>query len=146
MIQALPLRALPLRALPLVVPTQAVPCPEVQVYRGISRSLHFIRRVQERGLDEPVLEFILTFGREYQRCGATHLTVLDKDLPKALRNSPMARKAHDWVVLFAEDDTGLTCYRRKNAVRYLKKKSPRRLSGDQLADGQRPTRRTKGIF
>ena len=106
--------------------------PALRVYQNISSSLHFVRRAQERGLKEEVLEFILAFGTEFHRSGALHLTVLERDLPKLHRASPLASKARDWVVLISDTDLGITCYRRKNAASYLKKKSRRKLSEAQL--------------
>ncbi len=111
---------------------QGTPAPSLRVYQNISSSLHFMRRAQERGLKEEVLEFILAFGAEFHRSGALHLTVMERDLPKQLRSSTLASKAKDWVVLIAEIDLAITCYRRKNAASYLKKKSRRKLSEEQM--------------
>lgn len=104
----------------------------VKVHHGIARSLHFIRRAEERNLREDVLEFILTWGSEFYCTGALHLTVLERSLPRNLRGSPLAAKARDWIVVFSENDAALTCYRRTRAAQFLRKKPKARLSEAQL--------------
>ncbi len=104
------------------------------IYRGIAKSLHFIRRAEERGLREEVLEFILTFGTEWRRARATHLTVVERDLPQGVRGSAMAAKAKDWIVLISDDDVPITCYRRAGAVRFLSRKDKRSWSEDQITE------------
>jgi len=104
------------------------------IHRGIAKSLHFIRRAEERGLREEVLEFILTFGTEWRRARATHLTVVERDLPQGVLGSAMAGKAKDWIVLISDDDVPITCYRRAGAVRFLSRKDKRCWSEDQITE------------
>lgn len=119
-------------SVPLSDPPAAKGSHPLRFYRGISKSLHFIRRAQERGLREDVLEFILEFGTEFYGMGALHLTVLEKDLPPTQRRNPLASKARDWIVVCEGGDQGITCYRRKNAAKFLKRKPKTRLSDSQL--------------
>ena len=112
---------------------QPTPLSGLTIYRGISRSLHFIRRAEERGLREEVLEFILTYGSEWHRMGAMHLTVIERDLPTDVRGCAMAGKAKDWIVVLRDSDLPITCYRRANAARFLKKKGKTRWSDVQVA-------------
>lgn len=124
--------------LPMAVPVEQAPPPASQagltVHRGIARSLHFIRRAEERGLREEVLEFILTFGTEWRRARASHLTVVERHLPKGVRGTVMAAKAKDWIVLISDDDVPITCYRRTGAVRFLSRKDKRSWSEDQIIE------------
>lgn len=83
---------------------------------------HFATRAAQRGLSSEVLAFVVEFGREFPSGGATSLTVLDRDLPAALRRSPMAGEARDWVVVQKHGHL-FTCYRRKGASRFLRRKA-----------------------
>jgi hypothetical protein len=97
-------------------------------HRDTPRSFHFKRRQAERQLRPDVLEFILAFGTEVQACGATHLTIVRRRLPVSLRNGTLARRAEGWVVLLDDEGRLMTCYRRQDAVRYLRRKPKRRPS------------------
>jgi hypothetical protein len=119
---------------PVAAPINRNPFAGVTVHRGISKSLHFLRRAEERGLREDVMEFVMTYGMSWQRMGATHLTVVTRNLPPEVRGCAAAAKAKDWIVVIAEGDVPITCYRRNNAVRFLKKKDKTRWSDIQIAE------------
>lgn len=106
----------------------------VTVHRGIAKSLHFIRRAEERGLREDVLEFVLAYGTEWRRMGASHLTVVERDLPPSIRGCSMAAKAKDWIVVITDGDMPITCYRRTNAVGFLRRKDKRSWSETQIEE------------
>jgi len=93
--------------------------------RDTPRSFHFKRRQAERQLRSDVLEFILAFGTEVQACGATHLIIVRRHLPMSLRNGALARRAEGWVILLNDEGRLMTCYRRRDAVRYLRRKPKR---------------------
>ena len=116
------------------LPRQSVPIDGLTIHRGVSKSLHFIRRAEERGLREDVMEFIMTFGSSWYRMGATHLTVVQRHLPQEVRGCVLAAKAEDWIVVIAEGDVPITCYRRANAARFLKKKDKTRWSDIQVVE------------
>lgn len=120
--------------LPAAQPVDSTHSLGVTVYRGIAKSLHFIRRAEERGLREEVLEFVLTYGTEWRRMGASHLTVVERDLPPWVRGCAMAAKAKDWIVVITDGDLPITCYRRTNAVRFLRRKDKRSWSETQIAE------------
>lgn len=88
---------------------------------------HFLERQAQRCLRTNVLEFILTFGTETRARGATHVTIVERTLPPALRRSWLADLARGWVVLLDDRGRLRTCYRRRDAVRYLRRKPKRRL-------------------
>lgn len=97
-----------------------------------TRCGHFEQRADERHLRSDVLDFILIYGSEIRAAGATHLTVHRRCLPAEVRDSDIARRSHDWIVVIADDGVALTCYRRWSAARFLKHKPKRRLSDAQL--------------
>lgn len=92
---------------------------------------HFLERAQARHLTPEILSFILMYGWESRARGVTHVTVLRRHLLPELRDTSLARRALDWVVLMDDQDRLLTCYRRRNASRYLRKKGKARTSKDR---------------
>jgi hypothetical protein len=88
------------------------------------RTQHFRERQAQRQLRQDLLEFILAFGTEFQARGATHLTVLERDLPQTLRQSRLAQRASGWVLIL-EHGKLRTCYRRQDAASYLRRKDKR---------------------
>jgi|GEM_PF-682947 len=103
----------------------------------IAKTHHFEARAAHRKLPPAVLQFILTFGAAVRACGATHLTIIDRQLPDHLRGSHLAKRARGWIVLETDEGALLTCYRRDDAVRFLQRKPKRRLSRAQLRGARR---------
>lgn len=101
----------------------------------VAKTHHFEERSAQRRLNPAVLQFILTFGAAVRARGATHLTIIDRQLPTHLRGTPLAERARGWVVLETDEGELLTCYRRRDAVRFLQRKRKRRLSRAQLHRG-----------
>lgn len=99
---------------------------------------HFLERKAQRGLRDDVLDFILLHGREAHAVGALHLTIVERELPPELRTTRLARLARDWVVLVTPDASLLTCYRRREAMRFLKRKPKRQLSWGQMVHRRAP--------
>jgi hypothetical protein len=64
----------------------------------------------------------MTYGWEFHVAGATHLLVLRRRLPSDLRDTEIARRARGWIVILAEDGAPMTCYRRFDAARALRRK------------------------
>lgn len=86
---------------------------------------HFAERSGHRSLPEAVKEFILSYGSDFRRCGMTHLTIVLRNLPPALRATALAERALGWILLMSDDSCLITCYRRRDALRYLRKKAKR---------------------
>ncbi|WP_428268852.1 hypothetical protein [Haliangium sp.] len=101
---------------------------------GIS-SAHFQDRIQSRALPGDLLGFVLDYGTGFHRRGLIHYTIVVKDLPPPIRRDERVKRAMDWIVLASGEGVLVTCYRRKHALRYLRRKPKRRLSCDR-----RPTR------
>lgn len=112
---------------------QQTPYPQ----SSVAKTHHFKERSAQRRLNPAVLQFILTFGVAVRACGATHLTVINRRLPEHLRGTPLADRARGWIVLETDDGDLLTCYRRADAVRFLRRKRKRRLSRAQLRRARR---------
>jgi hypothetical protein len=93
---------------------------------------HFIERRARRQLREDVLDFILEFGARARASGMTHVTVLERDLPAAWRDSSLARQARGWIVLLSDRERLITCYRRGDANRFIRRKPKRRMSDAQV--------------
>lgn len=92
---------------------------------------HFLLRCAERGLRTDLRDFILVHGCEFRAAGATHLVVLERRLPVELQGTEIARRARGWILLLADDGTPLTCYRRFDATRMLRRKPKLRLTREQ---------------
>lgn len=88
-------------------------------------SRHFRARTAERGLGSEIENFVLRWGEAWRTAGAEHFTIVERDLPSELQGSALASQARDWIVVVSEAGTLLTCYRRRNAVHFLRRKSGR---------------------
>lgn len=92
---------------------------------------HYKARAAERALRSDVEEFLMTWGTETRAAGATHITLVRRDLPRDLQDSEDAARAEGWVIVAGEDGSLVTCYRRNDAWRFVRRKSqmrPRRRS------------------
>lgn len=92
---------------------------------------HYETRVAERALPADIEEFLLTWGTETRAAGATHITLVRRDLPLEMRGSEDAARAEGWIIVATDDGTLITCYRRTDAWRFVQRKSqirPRRRS------------------
>lgn len=79
-----------------------------------------------------MLDFILEFGIRTRAAGMTHVTVLERELPWAWRSLDVARQARGWIVLLNDEERLITCYRRGDANRFIRRKPKHRMSGVQL--------------
>ncbi|WP_164002757.1 hypothetical protein [Pyxidicoccus caerfyrddinensis] len=100
--------------------------------RAFSLTRHFLERRARRQLRDDVLDFILEFGDRARAAGMTHVTVLERDLPAAWRTSALARQARGWIVLLSDEERLVTCYRRGDASRFIRRKPKRRMSEAQV--------------
>lgn len=89
----------------------------------------FVEQSARWKLREEVIGFILEFGTPARACGATHITVHERDLPWSLRDSSLSRQARGWILILNDEDRLLTCYRRQDASRFLRQKPKRRPAG-----------------
>ena len=88
---------------------------------------HYRMRAASRALRPDVEAFLMTWGTETRAAGATHVTLVRRSLPPELRGSAEAARAEGWILVAANDGSLLTCYRRRDAVRFIRRKSdPRR--------------------
>jgi hypothetical protein len=86
----------------------------------ISYSNHFTRRQEQRGLRRDVLSFILEFGEFRFSRKASWLLVERRSLPAHLRNTSLALRSSQWLVLVS-DGVLVTCYRCNSPVRSLRR-------------------------
>ena len=87
---------------------------------------HYRTRSAERSLKPHVEAFLMMWGTETRAAGATHLTIVRRDLPPEIRDSDEAARAEGWIVVTSDDGLLLTCYRREDAWRFLRRKSQMR--------------------
>jgi len=99
---------------------------------AFSCTRHFAERSALRQLRDEVLDFILEHGSRTRASGMTHVTLLARDLPAGWRHLDVARQARGWIVLLNDEERLITCYRRGDANRFIRRKSKRRMSGAQL--------------
>ena len=83
-------------------------------------SAHFIQRQEQRGLRRDVLDFILEFGEVRFSRKATWLVVERRALPAPLRNSSLALRAAQWL-LMVKGGLLITCYRCDRPARSLRR-------------------------
>jgi hypothetical protein len=90
------------------------------------RTQHYRARAAGRGLRSDVEEFLMTWGTETRAAGATHITLVRRDLPIDLQNSEEAVRAEGWIIVAGDDGSLVTCYRRTDAWRFVRRKSQMR--------------------
>ncbi|MCP3140237.1 hypothetical protein [Pyxidicoccus xibeiensis] len=100
--------------------------------RAFPLTRRFPERRARRQLRDAVLDFILESGVRVRASGMTHVTVLERELPLAWRESALARQARGWIVLLDDGERLVTCYRRGDASHFLRRKPKRRMSEAQL--------------
>jgi hypothetical protein len=83
---------------------------------------HYRARADERALPPRVERFLRTYGTETWAAGATQITLVLDDLPAELRETPEARRAEGWILVAADNGTLVTCYRRRNAWGFVRRK------------------------
>lgn len=92
---------------------------------------HYKARAAERALRSDVEEFLMTWGTETRAAGATHITVVRRELPIDLQGTDEAARAEGWIIVAGDDGSLVTCYRRSDAWSFVRRKSqmhPRRCS------------------
>jgi len=87
---------------------------------------HYESRAAKRGLRPEVEEFLMTWGTETRAAGATHITLVRRNLPVELQDSEEADRAEGWIIVSGEDGSLVTCYRRTDAWRFVRRKSEMR--------------------
>ena len=87
---------------------------------------HYKTRASERALRSDVEEFLMTWGTETSAAGATHITLVWRDLPSDLQDSEEAARAEGWIIIAGDNGALVTCYRRNDAWRFLRRKSQMR--------------------
>ena len=98
---------------------------------------HYRARAAERALDEDVEMFLQMWGTEIWAAGARQITLLRKDLPPDLRDSPLARSAEGWILVAAPNGSLMTCYHRCDASRFIARKAGARRSRRARRGGPR---------
>lgn len=104
---------------------------------------HFRARADERALPADVEAFIRTWGVETWAAGARQITLLRRDLPDELQDTPMARRAEGWILVAAPNGALMTCYRRNDATRFLARKSDNDRRNRHRRGGRPPRRRAR---
>jgi len=92
---------------------------------------HYQTRSAERALPSDVEDFLLMWGTETRAAGATHITLVRRDLPIEMQDSEAATRTEGWIIVMSDDGSLITCYRRTDAWRFVRRKSqmrPRRRS------------------
>ena len=86
-------------------------------------TLHYRLRAAERALPADVECFLRMWGTETWAAGARQITVLRNHLPAELRDTMIARRAEEWILVAAPNGALMTCYERRNAWRFITRKS-----------------------
>ena len=86
-------------------------------------TLHYRLRAAERALPQDVEGFLRMWGTEVWAAGARQITLRLKDLPEEVRDTMLARRAEGWILVAAPDGALMTCYQRRDAWRFITRKS-----------------------
>lgn len=86
-------------------------------------TLHYRLRAAERALPPDVEGFLRMWGTEIWAAGARQITLFTKHLPAELRDTMIARRAEDWILVAAPNGALMTCYQRRDAWRFITRKS-----------------------
>lgn len=79
----------------------------------------FQQRAGQQGLRQCVLDFVLRYGAILVCAGAQFVTVPERGLPPNVDHRMMER-ARGWVIVLSDDWDLITCYRRRDALRYVR--------------------------
>jgi hypothetical protein len=86
-------------------------------------TLHFRLRAAERALPSDIECFLRMWGTEIWAAGARQISLSRKHLPEELRDTMIARRAEDWILVAAPNGALMTCYERRHAWRFVTRKS-----------------------
>jgi len=86
-------------------------------------TLHYRLRAAERALPSDIECFLRTWGTETWAAGARQIAVLRQGLPAELRDTMIARRAEEWILVAAPNGALMTCYERRDAWRFIMRKS-----------------------
>jgi hypothetical protein len=96
---------------------------DLQFEYPVSHSLHSRYRADQRGISVEHIQEALNYSISYFKQGLIFHIVKNKLLPDKL-NKEIRRKIKNLVIIIAGDSgTIITCYRSKNAMHDIKKKS-----------------------
>jgi hypothetical protein len=84
----------------------------------LTATTHFTSRKKQRGLRREILDFILEFGEVRFARNATWLVIQRRRLPVDVRNTNLAVRAAEWLVL-VEGGILVTCYRNTSPMKHL---------------------------
>jgi hypothetical protein len=86
---------------------------------------HYRARAAQRALPRDIELFLQMWGTESWAAGARQTTLIRRNLPPDLRDSPIARDAEGWILVAAPNGALMTCYHRCDAGRFIARKRRR---------------------
>lgn len=86
---------------------------------------HYCDRAVERALPRRVELFLRAWGTETWAAGALQITLVRNELPPEVRETREARLAEDWILVAGDNGALVTCYRRRDAWRFIQRKRQR---------------------
>ncbi len=93
------------------------------LHDDIHHSRHSMVRACQRAIDQITLNLLFEFGTPFYRQGMVFYTVLEKDCPDSISHKAKSKLKNLIVLLGSNGKQIVTCYRTKNAVKFLRKKS-----------------------
>jgi hypothetical protein len=82
---------------------------------------HFRQRARERHFRRDVEEFIVTFGTAFTEHQRHYLMIVRRDLPREVRDTPLAARADGWIIVMAPNGSILTCYRNARVCKKIRR-------------------------
>ncbi len=92
------------------------------MYQDLNFTYHARKRMQQRGVTEHLVRYVIDHGQWIQRAGALHCVLRKKDIPREDRRSEQFRRLEGTTVLINSDEEPplvLTVYRNRDSVRKI---------------------------
>jgi len=90
--------------------------------RHVNHTDHSKWRACQRAIDTQILNLTLEFGTPFYRQGMVFYTVLKNNIPKNMDHSVRSKLKNIVVLLSSNGYQIVTCFRAKNAVKFLRRK------------------------
>ncbi len=101
--------------------------PESELINLVSTDIsnHALTRMRERRIDIKAVQMAILYGYAILKQGVTFYVMRKRDIPRYVKRDEV-RKMKDLVVVWSnEENAVITCYRRADGMKYVKRKTDR---------------------
>jgi len=86
-------------------------------------SKHSQRRASQRGIDNECIHLAMNYGEVFQKQGLYFIVAKEKNFPDHIPHELVEKARHLVVVVNADQNEVVTCYRNPKGIRYINKKA-----------------------